>query len=412
MKQENIIEVSNLSKVYKLYTKKSDRLREALDFSKKTYHSLFYALDNISFTVRRGETMGIIGTNGSGKSTLLKILSGVSSPTSGHVAINGKISALLELGAGFNPEYTGLENIALHGTMMGYTPKQMEEKREEIIRFADIGEYITQPVKNYSSGMFARLAFATAINVEPEILIVDETLSVGDMRFQIKCMNQMKKMMENGTTILFVSHDISSVRRFCQRSIWINQGKLMAVGETDRIADLYEDYLHCQDANLLSVPEKKQIAIQDDETIPFEARPGDIAQIVNFVVTNSRDEIIHEVNNLEPIQIDITYDVYEPKLENPVLGVALFSIDDDYVCGLNTLLDCVSIPWEYGRNRFRLHYPEGIRVLGGRYYFDSALRDQTATVDICYKKQIWDMTVSSSYIAEGRFVLPHKWGHQ
>lgn len=412
MNQENIIEVSNLSKVYKLYAKKSDRLREALDFSKKTYHNLFYALDNISFTVRRGETMGIIGTNGSGKSTLLKILSGVSSPTSGHVAVNGKISALLELGAGFNPEYTGLENIALHGTMMGYTPKQMEEKREEIIRFADIGEYITQPVKNYSSGMFARLAFATAINVEPEILIVDETLSVGDMRFQIKCMNQMKKMMENGTTILFVSHDISSVRRFCQRSIWINQGKLMAIGETDRIADLYEDYLHCQDANLLTVPEEKQIAIQDDETIPFEARPGDIAQIVNFVVTNSRGEIIHEVNNLEPIQIDITYDVYDPQLESPVLGVALFSIDDDYVCGLNTLLDGVSIPWEYGRNRFRLHYPEGIRVLGGRYYFDSALRDQTATVDICYKKQIWDMTVSSSYIAEGRFVLPHKWGRQ
>lgn len=404
-----IVEVSNLTKAYKLYSKKSDRLREALDFSGKQYHTPFYALNDVSFAIEKGETIGILGTNGSGKSTLLKILSGVVAPTSGSVMVNGKISALLELGAGFNPEYTGLENIALHGTMMGYSSEEMEKKAEEIIRFADIGEYITQPVKTYSSGMFARLAFAAAINVEPEVLIVDEVLSVGDMRFQIKCMNQMKKMMENGTTILYVSHDISSVRRFCKRSLWLNKGQLMAAGETNEVADQYEDYLRCLDANLVSVTFPSN-SLEEEEEIPFEAKSGEIANIVNFKVTDQHGNVVHEINNLTPIEVEVTYDVYDTQVEAPVLGVALFSIDDDYVCGLNTLLDHVTIPWKYGRNRFTLHYPEGIRVLGGKYYFDSALRDQTATVNICYKKQIWDMTVNSSYIAEGRFVLPHRWG--
>ena len=404
-----IVEVSNLTKAYKLYSKKSDRLREALDFSGKQYHTPFYALNDVSFAIEKGETIGILGTNGSGKSTLLKILSGVVAPTSGSVMVNGKISALLELGAGFNPEYTGLENIALHGTMMGYSSEEMEKKAEEIIRFADIGEYITQPVKTYSSGMFARLAFAAAINVEPEVLIVDEVLSVGDLRFQIKCMNQMKKMMENGTTILYVSHDISSVRRFCRRSLWLNKGQLMAAGETNEVADQYEDYLRCLDANLVSVSIPSTSPAEEEE-IPFEAKSGDIANIVNFKVTDQHGNVVHEINNLTPIEVEVTYDVYDTQVEAPVLGVALFSIADDYVCGLNTLLDHVTIPWKYGRNRFTLHYPEGIRVLGGKYYFDSALRDQTATVNICYKKQIWDMTVNSSYIAEGRFVLPHRWG--
>lgn len=408
MSVNTIVEVKNLTKAYKLYNKKSDRLREALDFSKKQYYTPYYALNDVSFSIEKGETIGILGTNGSGKSTLLKILSGVVAPTSGSAVVNGKISALLELGAGFNPEYTGLENIALHGTMMGYSPEEMKKKSEEIIRFADIGEYITQPVKTYSSGMFARLAFAAAINVEPEILIVDEVLSVGDMRFQIKCMNQMKKMMENGTTILFVSHDISSVRRFCKRSIWLNKGQLMAVGETNDIADQYEDYLRCLDASSIAEP-VPATTLSEEDNIPFEVKAGEIASIVCFKVTDRQGKVVHEINNLAPIDVEITYDVYDTQIESPVLGVALFSIDDDYVCGLNTLLDHVTIPWNYGRNRFKLQYPEGIRVLGGKYYFDSALRDQTATVNICYKKQIWDITVNSNYIAEGRFVLPHRW---
>ncbi|MDF3003986.1 MAG: transporter [Oscillospiraceae bacterium] len=239
MNQETIIAVSHLSKAYRLYQKKSDRVREAISLRGKKYYQPFYALHDISFTVRRGETLGIIGTNGSGKSTLLKILSGVVTPTDGTVKVDGRISALLELGAGFNPEYTGLENIALHGTMMGYTEQEMAVKREEIIRFADIGAYINQPVKNYSSGMFARLAFAVAINVEPEILIVDEALSVGDAFFQNKCYRKLEQLRSRGITVLFVSHDTAAVKQLCSRVLWIERGEQRALGDAAEVCAMY-----------------------------------------------------------------------------------------------------------------------------------------------------------------------------
>lgn len=406
MAAEYMIEVEHLSKAYRLYDKKSDRLREAISFGEKKYHRLFYALNDVSFSVKKGETFGILGVNGSGKSTLLKILSGVVQSTSGTSIVRGKISALLELGAGFNPEYTGLENIELHGTMLGYSQEEMDQRKEEIIRFADIGDYISQPVKNYSSGMFARLAFAVAVNVSPEVLIVDETLSVGDMRFQIKCMKRMKEMMENGTTILFVSHDISTVRRFCQRSIWLHQGVLRACGETNEVADLYSDFLKCMDIQAIK-------AAPDDqkEEIPFvpEQYPEQIASIINFELRNVEGKPVESISYCEPIIVTVTYDVYDSDMEEPVLGIALFSVDDEYICGLNTLLDHIDIPWKYGRNRMTLRYPNGLRVLGGKYYFDAALRDKTATVNIDYRKGIKEITVVSGYVAEGRLVIPHMW---
>ncbi len=409
---DNIIEVTNLSKAYKLYDKKSDRLKEAFSFTKKKYHRQFFALNDLNLSIRRGENFGIIGTNGSGKSTLLKILSGVVTQTSGTVKVDGKVSALLELGAGFNPEYTGLENIALHGTMMGYSSAEMAIKREEIISFADIGDFINQPVKTYSSGMFARLAFATAVNVDPDILIVDETLSVGDMRFQIKCLHRMKDMMEHGTTILFVSHDISTIRRFCTRCAWINNGVLQAVGETNEVADLYTDFLKCGDLEKLSQkPVEPPTESSEEDIAPFKPKENkeSIAEIIKFRVLDQAGKDVTAVNFDQPLTVKVTYDVYDTNVEEPVLGVALFSIDDDYVCGLNTLLDGVRIPWNYGRNTFTLTYPQGLRALGGKYYFDTALRDKTATVNIDYKKVIYEIQVSDGYLAEGRYVIPHKW---
>ena len=188
----------------------------------------------------------------------------------------------------------------------------------------------------------------------------------------------------------------------------------MAIGDTNEIADHYEDYLRCMDANFVAL---KGTTIQstendEDDEIPFAAPNKGIAEIVGFKVRNSKGKVVHEIDNFEPLEVEVIYDVYDVEVEAPVLGVALFSIDDDYVCGLNTLLDHIQIPWHYGRNRFKLYYPEGIRVLGGKYYLDSALRDQTATVNICYKKQVWDLTVASDYIAEGRLVLPHHWGNR
>lgn len=408
MKREVAIKVDGLSKAYKLYDKNSDRLREIVSPRKKIFHKLHYALNNISFEIKKGENIGIIGVNGSGKSTLLKILTGVVTQTSGSVMVNGKISALLELGTGFNPEYTGMENIYLNGTVMGYTRGEIEARVSDIVEFADIGEFIHQPVKTYSSGMFARLAFAVAINVEPDILIVDEVLSVGDMRFQIKCMERMKQMMTGGTTVLFVSHDINAVRRFCASAIWLNHGTMKSIGEVNKVADEYLDYLKNGED---PVPQMKR----EESNLP-DFKPNDnIAEIVGFYVRNSKGEFVSEFRYDEPLEIEVVYDVYKTNMPDPVLGIAIRGIDDDYVCGLNTLLDDVKIPWEYGRNRFLLKYMQGVRAISGRYYFDVALFEQTATVPLQYCSMINEFTIISEYCGEGRYIIPHHWaiaGHQ
>lgn len=236
---ENIIEANGITKNYQLYDKPQDRFKEAIGFKKQ--EKGFCALQDISFTVKRGETVGIIGTNGSGKSTLLKIITGVLKPTKGSVYVEGRIAALLELGAGFNVEYTGIENIYLNGRLMGYTRREMEEKVPQIVAFAEIGDFIDRPVKTYSSGMFARLAFAVAINVEPDILIVDETLSVGDLFFQNKCFRKFEELKEKKVTIVFVSHDIASVRQMCSRVLWIEKGRQVMFEKSRQVCDKYMD---------------------------------------------------------------------------------------------------------------------------------------------------------------------------
>lgn len=239
---EIAIRVENLTKVYKLYNKPIDRMKEALNPFRKSYHNDFYALNDVNFEIKKGECVGILGKNGAGKSTLLKIITGVLTPTSGSVTVNGRVSALLELGAGFNPEYTGLENIYFQGNLMGFERAEMEQRIDDILKFADIGEFIHQPVKSYSSGMFARLAFAVAINVEPDILIVDEALSVGDMAFQSKCMRKMISIMEDGATVVFVSHDIQAIKKFCNRAIWMRDGSKYRDADTESVAKSYMSF--------------------------------------------------------------------------------------------------------------------------------------------------------------------------
>lgn len=242
-KKKLAIEVDNVQKIYKLYDKPSDRMKEAFGFGKKTKHKLHYALKGVDMKIYQGETVGIIGTNGSGKSTILKIITGVLNPTSGRVLVNGRISALLELGAGFNMEYNGIENVYLNGTMMGFSEKEIEAKLPEILSFADIGDYVYQPVKTYSSGMFVRLAFAVAINIEPEILIVDEALSVGDVFFQAKCYHKFEEFKKMGKTIVFVSHDLSSISKYCDRVYLLNQGNILGEGKPKAMIDTYKRVL-------------------------------------------------------------------------------------------------------------------------------------------------------------------------
>lgn len=245
---ENIaIAVEDLTKVYRLYDSPTMRLKEALNPFGKSYHKDFYALSGISLNIEKGETVGIIGRNGTGKSTLLKIITGIIAPTSGKVAVNGRISALLELGAGFNPLISGLENIYFNGTLMGFTKEQIDAKLADILAFADIGEFIYQPVKTYSSGMFVRLAFAVAVHAEPEILIVDEALSVGDVMFQAKCMDRIKSMMQGGVTTLFVTHSMESINTLCNRAIMLDGGKIFSQGKPQVVTLQYYQLIREQE---------------------------------------------------------------------------------------------------------------------------------------------------------------------
>ena len=243
MENKKVIQVKDLTKMYKLYDKPSDRLKEALGLTRKKLYKEHYALHDVNFDIYEGECVGIIGTNGSGKSTILKIITGVLTPTAGEVKVDGRISALLELGAGFNMEYSGLENVYLNGTMIGFSKEEIDARLNDILEFADIGDFIHQPVKTYSSGMFVRLAFAVAINIDPEILIVDEALSVGDVFFQAKCDRKFEEFKEMGKTILFVSHDLSSIGKYCDRVVLLNKGEKLAEGGAKEMVNLYRRVL-------------------------------------------------------------------------------------------------------------------------------------------------------------------------
>ena len=274
-KRKLAIEVDNVQKIYKLYDKPSDRLKEAFGFGKKTKHKLHYALKGVSMKIYQGETVGIIGTNGSGKSTILKIITGVLNPTSGRVLVNGRISALLELGAGFNMEYNGIENVYLNGTMTGFSEKEIEAKLPEILSFADIGDYVYQPVKTYSSGMFVRLAFAVAINIEPEILIVDEALSVGDVFFQAKCYHKFEEFKKMGKTIVFVSHDLSSISKYCDRVYLLNQGNILGEGSPKAMIDTYKRVLVGQYDESENAGEESENLLDDEDLQRAAAKKAD-----------------------------------------------------------------------------------------------------------------------------------------
>ena len=259
---EYAIQVKDVSKMYKLYDRNRDRLLDAFGLSKTPRYHEHYALHNLNFSVKKGETVGIIGTNGAGKSTILKIITGVLNPTDGQVEINGRISALLELGAGFNMEYTGIENIYLNGTMIGFSREEIDKKLEDILKFADIGDFVYQPVKTYSSGMFVRLAFAVAINIEPEILIVDEALSVGDVFFQAKCYKKFEDFKKLGKTILFVSHDLGSIAKYCDRVVLLNKGTKIAEGNPKQMIGMYKKLL----VNQLNLDETTQEMVMEEES--------------------------------------------------------------------------------------------------------------------------------------------------
>ena len=404
---ERVIKAHHVSKVYKIYNSPKDRLKEALKLGgKKELHKDYYALNDLSFEVGKGEIVGIVGRNGSGKSTILKILTGVLNPTAGEVEISGKVAALLELGAGFNMDYTGMKNIYLNAAMMRVSKEEIEKKIPQILAFADIGDYINQPVKTYSSGMFVRLAFAVAIHVDPDILIVDEALAVGDARFQLKCMDKFLEFVKRGKTILFVTHDVHAVKRFCNRCIWLNQGRMIMDGNTDEVTDKYLDFLKSDlpmEQYLAQYAEHTQQEPEQTDTTGVE-----FAETKSLRMYNSLGREIDEIQHGQKVVLKVGYVVADDTIKDPVLGVAIRRIDNAYICGLNTKLDNVRIPWKKGYNEITLTY-DHFNLMGGEYYFDVGIFDQTGIVNLDYKTKIKSFFVKMDYIAEGIVVLDHEW---
>lgn len=320
--------VYELSKIYKLYVRNIDRLKEAFHPTRKKYHRDFYALKDISLNISRGETIGIIGRNGSGKSTFLQIVTGVLTPSSGTMSVNGRISALLELGSGFNPQFTGMENIFFNGQIMGYSRKEIERRIDDILSFADIGEFIHQPVRTYSSGMFVRLAFSLAVSVEPEILIVDEALAVGDTAFQMKCMDKINQMIEKGVTLLFVSHDPGAIKRLCRRAILLDKGKVVRDSNPEEVFDLYNAMI--ADENFENTLTKKL----DNGKIQTISGTGK-ARVVDLQILNKNKEKSHGFETGETVTIKTTVETYED-IETLVFGFMIKDRMGQVMFGTNT----------------------------------------------------------------------------
>lgn len=371
MSSDIAIKVENLSKCYQIYEKPHDRLKQSI-FSgisklfgkpQPQFFQEFSALKNVSFEVKRGETVGIIGRNGSGKSTLLQMICGTLNPTQGSIKVNGRVAALLELGAGFNPEFTGRENVYTNGALLGLTREEIEQKFDVILDFADIGMFIEQPVKTYSSGMFVRLAFAIAANLEPDVLIIDEALAVGDMAFQAKCMARIRFLMNRGTTVLFVSHDLGTIRNICQKVLWLKGGQQIGFGEPKVVVDAYvremnEELNQSVDTKDVLINDSNEIANNTSTSvarsnikmpsIPFAQGAKHYgngkAAITDLLLFDLNDNVIEVMDLHAEFRIRIKIQCKED-IATPVIGFSFRDLKGNQIIGgLNTNFSHDKIP--------------------------------------------------------------------
>ena len=378
------IQANNLGKCYQIYRQPLDRLKQSFWRSKKRFYQEFWALRDVSFKIRKGETVGIIGSNGSGKSTLLQILCGTLSPTQGEVTINGRVAALLELGAGFNPEFTGRENVYMNATIMGLSTAEIDSRYDEIAAFANIGSFIEQPVKTYSSGMYVRLAFATAINVSPDILVVDEALAVGDARFQQKCMAKIRKFCQTGT-VIFVSHDTAAVTELCSRAIWIESGRIRLDGPPKFVVEKYLQFMYEGDGGFEAPVIKSNVDSQPDfDTGGFTLIGDDIRQFgdrrvtieaVRLISQGSRNSVVYAGQVCE---IGVALHTHKD-IANPVVGFIVKDRLGREILGDNTLLIRKELPSLLSGQRYVITFRIDAwpNLLEGEYSLAVAIADGT-----------------------------------
>lgn len=388
------ITVTDVNKMYKLYDKPSDRFKEALGLSRKKKYKEHYALHNVSFNVKKGETVGIIGTNGSGKSTILKIITGVLNQTSGNVEVNGRISALLELGAGFNGEYTGLENVYLNGTMIGFSREEIDSKLQDILDFADIGDFINQPVKTYSSGMFVRLAFAVAINIEPEILIVDEALSVGDVFFQSKCFHKFEEFKKMGKTIVFVSHDLGSISKYCDRVVLLNKGVKLDEGNPKEMIDIYKKLLVNQYDEDEKADDKKNTVEKinkvatDNWKDNLSLNPNIVeygngaATIIDYAIVDEKGQITSSIDKGSNCKIQIKVQFNE-RIVEPIVAFTIKDLKGTEITGTNSMFEKAELLEVQPGDVKTVTFEQEMNVQGGEYLLSfgcTGFRDGDFTV--------------------------------
>lgn len=416
------IRVKDISKIYKLYDKPSDRLKEALGLSKKQRYKEHYALNNVSFDVKKGECIGIIGTNGSGKSTILKIITGVLNQTSGDVEINGRISALLELGAGFNMEYTGIENVYLNGTMIGFSREEIDEKLDKILEFADIGDFVNQPVKTYSSGMFVRLAFAVAINIDPEILIVDEALSVGDVFFQAKCYKKFEEFKMMGKTIVFVSHDLSSISKYCDRVILLNKGVKLQEGAAQEMVDQYKKVLvgvdvanqqkESKESHGTSIGEVKEGSLWKSN---FTINPNlneygnKKAEIIDFAVIDENGLLTSSIRKGSTFTIKSKV-MFKEKIYDPIFTYTFKTIKGTDVSGTNTMYEKKSIGVAEEGDIYVASFEQEMNLQGGEYLLSISCTGYVGDEFVAYHRlyDVINVTVISDKNTVGFFDMNSK----
>ena len=376
MDDKTAISIEHVSKVYKLYPKPMDRVIDTFHLMPWKKYGEHAALKDVSFNVSKGETVGIIGTNGSGKSTILKIITGVLHETSGSITVDGRISALLELGAGFNAEYTGMENIYLNGTMIGFSKEEIDAKLQGILEFADIGEFVYQPVKTYSSGMFVRLAFAIAINIEPEILIVDEALSVGDVFFQAKCYRKFEEFKKMGKTILFVSHDLSSVSKYCDRVVLLNQGVKLGAGSHPALIDPYKQVLVGQYSAEKESEEETEKSIEaaiskglNPETLEYGSKK---AEIYACSVTDDKGRETNAIIKGTEFTVHMDVEAFED-LQAPIFAFSVKNVRGTEITGTNTMFERTYLEPMRAGERKEITFTQRMTLQGGEYLLSFGL---------------------------------------
>lgn len=399
------IKVDGVSKCFHIYQRPHHRLFQSLFGRQRKFFQEYWALQDISFEVTQGETVGIIGRNGAGKSTLLQIICGTVEPTSGKVELNGRVAALLELGAGFNPEFTGAENVYMNASILGLSTAEIDVRYDSIVEFAGIGDFIDQPVKFYSSGMYIRLAFAIAISVDPDVLIIDEALSVGDAAFQYKCIRKLETLRAAGVCILFVSHDIASVKRFCDRGIWLHNGKTMLSGDAISVADAYQN--HIREATNIDNCDNDATK-QSGEKPTQTTHKTSFGQLLGCAILDKAGIERGAFGYGDDIVVRITYELFREVSEGVVLGCAIFRNDGLYVCGLNTGLDKFPLKSIKGKDTIELTFQD-IRLLSGVYSFTVGLFDRAGLVSSDALHEIGRFSVESPYKAEGVYAMQHQW---